>query len=325
MKYFIRPLQPLEIDPSIATVMALVGGILLFASVSTTVWRWVKPHPLAEEIWVRTRSWWVMTLIFFGSLLIHPILSFIGLAYLSFAVLRELYSKFPFQVSDRYPMALGYASIIGVLVLNLSSWGTHIQHLTWLTGISFIGIPILLLFGDKGGRLASRWSLFTIVLAISVWSIGYLGLILKIPIQEGLASGGKGLILFLVCVTELNDVFQFLVGKWIGKNRLVPHISPGKTWEGFLGGIAGSMVLSYFLSFLVPFSSLQSVGLGALLSIMGVLGDLLISAVKRELHLKDMGNSIPGHGGVLDRVDSLLFSSPIFYFLVGDLGSSIPA
>ena len=316
MKFLIPIYHQLNIEPSMAIVMALVGSILLISTVSTKIWQWAKPNALAQEIWVRTRSWWIMTLIFFGSLLTHPLLSYMALAYLSFMVLRELYAHLPFHISDRKAMGLGYLCIFGLFLLNVSTKGTHLIFLGWITGVSFIGIPLFLLFGNEGKSLVSRWSLFTVALAISVWSLGYLGLILNLPVQENSPSGGKGLLLFLICITELNDVFQFLIGKWKGKHLLIPHISPRKTWEGFMGGFVGSMVLAYFLSFLLPFSNWVAMGLGATLSILGLLGDLLISAVKRELNLKDMGSTIPGHGGVLDRVDSLLLSAPVFYFLI---------
>ena len=297
MKFFILTYRQLPIDPSMATAMALVGSMLLISTVSTKICQWIKPSPLAQEIWVRTRSWWIMTLIFFGSLLTHPVVSYIGLAYLSFMVLRELYAQLPFHEADRNAMGLGYLCILGVLLLNISAQTTHATYLGWITGVCFIGIPLFLLFTNKGKSLVARWSLFTVALAISVWSLGYLGLIVNIPAHAGSQSGGKGLLLFLICVTELNDVFQFLIGKWKGKHLLISHISPRKTWEGFIGGLVGSMVLAYFLSFLLPFSGWQAVGLGAVLSILGLLGDLLISAVKRELDLKDMGSTIPGHGG----------------------------
>lgn len=132
----------------------------------------------------------------------------------------------------------------------------------------------------------------------------------------GFSSGGRGLLLFLVFLTEINDVMQFIWGKLLGRHKILPKISPNKTWEGFLGGVISTTVIGYFLGFLTPLSAPNVILVSALIAIAGFSGDVVISAIKRDKGIKDMGNSIPGHGGVFDRIDSLAYTAPVFFHLV---------
>ena len=313
---FFQFLATLPLDKNIAQVMGLIGGLLLSASVSSGVWKSRSPNPLAQEIWIRTRSWWIMSIIFFSGLLIHPLLSYFSLAFLSYMALREFYAVFPLRPSDRLAMGLGYVclGLIYLLLALLSLEPPQVIALVFL--VSFIGTPSLMVLKGNTSNFSHRLGCLSLSIILAVGCLSFLTLLLQIPPSTALPSGGKGLLLFLVCVTELNDVFQFMTGKLLGRRKLIPMVSPGKTLEGFFGGLVGSMILSAALSFLTPFSPVWAAGVGAILSLAGLLGDLLLSAIKRDLKLKDTSGLIPGHGGILDRVDSLLFTAPIFYYLI---------
>jgi phosphatidate cytidylyltransferase len=126
-------------------------------------------------------------------------------------------------------------------------------------------------------------------------------------------AGGAGLLFFLVFITQFNDVAQFTWGKLFGKHKISPSVSPKKTWEGFLGGVATSIVLAALIGpQLTPMDAAWSAFAGGLISVSGFLGDITESAVKRDLGVKDAGALIPGHGGILDRIDSLTYAAPIF-------------
>ncbi|MDH6251008.1 phosphatidate cytidylyltransferase [Chryseobacterium sp. H1D6B] len=125
------------------------------------------------------------------------------------------------------------------------------------------------------------------------------------------------LIIFVVVVTELNDVFQYLMGKFFGKHKIVPAISPNKTLEGFIGGVLLTVLLSNILGFFLLKSSFTaSTLIGAALGISGFCGDVFMSYLKRKSGIKDTGNLLPGHGGLLDRMDSLIFNAPLFFWLI---------
>ena len=120
----------------------------------------------------------------------------------------------------------------------------------------------------------------------------------------------------LLFLGQFNDVLQFLWGKLFGKHKITPDVSPNKTWEGFIGGLVCTIILGYFLRFLTFFTPVQAVTASFCIAFAGFFGDLNMSAIKRDLGIKDMGNTIPGHGGIMDRLDSLSFASLIFFHLV---------
>lgn len=124
-------------------------------------------------------------------------------------------------------------------------------------------------------------------------------------------------VFILLAMTWFNDTAAYFFGHHVGRRRLAPHLSPGKTIEGFLGGFVGSLVgfLLFWFLFGRPVSLSHGVVLVILSGLFGPLGDLSESLVKRSYGVKDSGNVIPGHGGMLDRIDALLFNAPVFYFL----------
>ena len=140
--------------------------------------------------------------------------------------------------------------------------------------------------------------------------------LLSLPVLDGFDVGGRGLLLFLVFLTEFNDVLQFTCGKLFGKHKILPKVSPNKTWEGFLGGLIITTILGYFLSFLTPLSTPLIFLVSFMIAISGFVGDVVMSAIKRDVGVKDTGTSIPGHGGVLDRIDSLAYTAPVFFHIV---------
>ena len=156
-----------------------------------------------------------------------------------------------------------------------------------------------------------HWSLM-----LTVFSFSHLVYILSFPYKEGFMAGNGGMILFLIVITEINDIFQFTCGKLFGKHKIIPTVSPNKTVEGFVGGLILTTITAYFLKFLLPINTDKTLILTVLLCIVGFGGDITMSAVKREHNIKDMGASIPGHGGMMDRLDSLAFTSITFFYLI---------
>jgi phosphatidate cytidylyltransferase len=128
---------------------------------------------------------------------------------------------------------------------------------------------------------------------------------------------GAGLLLFLVLLTELNDIFQYLWGKSLGRIRIAPHVSPRNTVAGFVGGVATTTVLAAALGSWLTFMTWpHSMLAGLIIGLAGFAGDLSISAIKRDLGVKDSGATLPGHGGILDRIDSLTYTAPLFFHFV---------
>jgi phosphatidate cytidylyltransferase len=147
---------------------------------------------------------------------------------------------------------------------------------------------------------------------VCVYCISYAPalLILDVP---GYKHQNAKLLLYLVIVVQLSDVFQYVWGKLLGKRKIAPLVSPNKTWEGFVGGIATASLLGTSLWWMTPFSPLQALGISLLITLLGFAGGLIMSAIKRDRGVKDFGSIIEGHGGILDRMDSICFSAPVFF------------
>jgi phosphatidate cytidylyltransferase len=135
-------------------------------------------------------------------------------------------------------------------------------------------------------------------------------LTLEIPAYEG---RGLLLIAFQVLVVQSSDVLQYVWGKLLGRRKVAPLLSPSKTWEGLIGGVASATLLGAALWWLTPFSPIQAGLMALLINLMGFFGGLVMSAIKRDRGVKDWGHMIAGHGGMLDRLDSVIFAAPIFF------------
>ena len=157
-------------------------------------------------------------------------------------------------------------------------------------------------------------------LAYTVWLFGFLTkLVYFYPRDAERHTVGQFYVLYLVLVAKFSDMGAYLVGSRLGRHRMVPHISPAKTWEGFAGSLVFALFGSYLLVYLLPndFARLGSVHpaiLGIVIGLAAVVGDLSESLIKRNMNVKDSGSALPGIGGILDLIDSLLFAAPVLYF-----------
>lgn len=161
------------------------------------------------------------------------------------------------------------------------------------------------------------------------WGVSHGVALLQLPVQEFNGNrewtvGAAGWPLLVVLLTEIDDIFQALIGRRWGRHKMIPRISPGKSWEGFLGGLLATTTLSVAVTpWLTSLAAgrtaglclLISISVGLLVSVTGFLGDVNISALKREAGVKDSGSLLPGMGGMMDRIDSLSFSAPAFYYM----------
>jgi len=180
----------------------------------------------------------------------------------------------------------------------------------------FLLLPFrMVLIGETKGFIKAvgtiHWALM-----LTVFCISHIAYLLVLPTRNQ-AAGSVGLVLFLLFMTQFNDVCQYIWGKMLGKHKIIPKVSPNKTWEGFLGGLVSVTICCGFLApLLTPLTFTYGLMAGLLISISGFIGDVVISSVKRDLQIKDSGSLIPGHGGILDRLDSLTFTSPLFFHFI---------
>lgn len=284
--------------------------VLITSTVITAVLKRRNPSNTLHEVELRIRSWWVMFIIFTIAIVVHSTISLIFLALLCFLALKEYFSLIPFNRAHRLVLFWAYLAIpIQFLFIYFEQYGMFI---IFIPVYMFLLIPIQAIFvGDTKNFLQSiasvQWGMMLMVFGLS-----HLAYLLVLPGKES-SIIGAGLVLFLVVLTQANDVAQFLWGKLLGKRKIVPKVSPNKTWVGFIGGLVTTTILAVILApLLTPFSLLASIVSGLYIALMGFIGDVNISALKRDLAIKDTSSIIPGHGGILDRVDSLTYTAPLF-------------
>ncbi len=295
-------------------VIALIFGILTFATLLFFIIGKIKPNANLKELKARTKSWWVMASVFIAATIFNTKISYVAIAFLSFVAFRELYSILGFRESDRRAIFWAFLSIPIQYYLAYIGW--YGAFIIFIPVEMFLLLPLrLVLKGDTAGITKSmgvmHWTLM-----LTVFGISHMAYLLSLPELKGFHAGGRGLLLFLVFLTEINDVMQFTWGKLLGKRKIIPKVSPNKTWEGFIGGMICTTGIGYLLAFLTPLSTGQVLFVSFMVAFAGFTGDVVMSSVKRDIGVKDTGSIIPGHGGILDRIDSLAYTAPVFFHLV---------
>jgi phosphatidate cytidylyltransferase len=236
-------------------------------------------------------------------------------ALVSFLALKEFLSLAPTRREDRLVILFTYLSVpVAYGLVILDQYGIYLVAIpVWF----FLITPFLMaVAGQTRGYLTSvaafNWGAVT-----CVYNLGYIALLMRTPTQEVPYAGPAGLVFFLLLVTEANDVLQYVFGRLFGRRKIMPKVSPNKTWEGFLGGWVTTAALIWLVGpIFAPLAGLKLAIMAVLLPLAGFAGDVTMSAIKRDIGVKDTSTLIPGHGGVLDRIDSLTFTAPLYFHIL---------
>jgi phosphatidate cytidylyltransferase len=299
-------------------IFALVYAVLVVASITGAVL--VRRHGATAKLVNlndRVRAWWVIVSVLAGAFLAGPVATIVVFALVSFWSLREFLSLTPTPVADHYAIAAAFYLFLPLQYwLLIDPWLAVFQIA--IPVYAFLALPaIAMLAGDTRDFLARiakvQWALM-----LAVYCLSYVPalLVLEVP---GAPAGNFGLLAFLILVVQGSDVLQYIAGNLAGRRKLAASVSPSKTWEGLIFGGAAATLAGGALHWLTPFGFWGAVGMAAGLVIAGVLGGLVLSSVKRSLGAKDWGTMVEGHGGMLDRMDSLAFAAPIFFHVVNYL------
>jgi phosphatidate cytidylyltransferase len=240
--------------------------------------------------------------------------SLVFFAFLSFLALKELLSIVPTRQADRRVIFWAYLSIPFQYYWVYIGW--YGMFIIFIPVYTFLFLPMrMVLTGETRGFIRAAGIIHWAVM-LTVFCLSHIAYLLALPVKNA-DAGAIGLVLFLLFMTQFNDVCQYIWGKLAGRHGIIPKVSPNKTWEGFAGGLM-TITLCGALTGPLPTPLTRVTGLlaGALIGITGFIGDVVISAVKRDLQIKDSGTLIPGHGGILDRLDSLIYTSPIFFHFI---------
>lgn len=296
-------------------MMAITLVILVAATVVVAALRRVRPAADFSQLQARVNAWWVMASVFFTALLVDQRVSLVFFALLSFWALKEFFTLVETRPADHRALFWAFLAVPVQFLLVNSGW--YGMFVLFIPVYMFLFLPLLLVMaGEPRGFVRSasqmQWGLMAFVFGLS--HLAHL-LMFREPLP-GKGVDGRTLVLFLVFVIEMSDVLQYVWGKLAGRRKILPTISPNKTWEGFIGGVLSASALSLMVRFLTPFPVWETLGVALLITIVGFFGGAVMSAVKRDIGVKDFGSVIPGHGGVLDRVDSLCYAAPVFFHYV---------
>jgi phosphatidate cytidylyltransferase len=291
----------------------IVLGFLIVAGSALAFVTWGLKKD-ARSVWATYRSWLVMAPTILGALFAGRVAVIVLFTLLAISGFKE-YARATGLYRDWWMTGAVYLAIVSVGVVTLVSdpnnarpgWYGLFMTLPVYTIAALLVIPILR--NQPAGQLQAV-SLAIVGFIYIGWMFGHLGFLAN-------STHAYGYLLYLIFAVEVNDVAAFTFGKLFGRHKLRSNISPNKTWEGALGALAVSLLLPWALWFSFPhFGPLQLILTGLIVGVGGQLGDLSLSFIKRDIGIKDTGAAIPGHGGILDRIDSLIYTSPLFLHMV---------
>jgi len=308
----------MNLDPEI---LWLFGGLFILLLVASTIGhvlsRTLKgegARKVVTNLNSRINAWWAMCFIFGLAVVIGHTASFVLFGLISFLALREFITLTPTRAADHRALFWAFFVILPfhyVLLANAYYGKTVLLFPVY----AFLFIPIREALAGDSERFLERTAKIQWGLMVCVCFVSYAPALLLLDIP-GYAGKNAKLLFFLVCVVQMSDVFQYVWGKLCGRHPVAPRLSPNKTVEGLVGGGLSAIAFGAALWKITPFLWWQAAVLSALIVVMGFFGGLVMSAIKRDRGVKDYGEIIPGHGGVMDRIDSLCFAAPVFFHAV---------
>jgi len=294
-----------------------VGSLLVVASVIGYVLhrrvRGTTAQAVIDNMNQRIRAWWMMVAIFAFAFVLGKAATVVLFALVSFLALREFLTLTPTKPGDHRALSLAFFVLVPVQywLIGIDWYGLFS---VFIPVYGFVLLPSLTALSQETEGFLERSAKIQWGIMVAIYCISHVPalLLLRIPGYEG---QNALLLFYLMLVVQMSDVLQYVFGKLLGKTKVAPIVSPSKTVEGFLGGAAAATALGAAMWWITPFTPLQSAGMAFVIVLMGFLGGLVLSAVKRSLGAKDWGTMIRGHGGMLDRMDSVAFAAPVFFHL----------
>jgi len=293
---------------AVLTLASVVGWILK-AKVETG-----GPHSVIDNLNARVRAWWLMLAVLSLALLGGKTGVIVLFAFASFVAFREYATIAPTRRGDHGVLLVAFFIVtpLQYLLVWMDWYGLYS---IFIPVYGFLVLPTLAALRGDVPNFMQRTATLQWGLMICVFCISHVPALLTLQIP-GYEDRNAFLVVFLILIVQSSDVLQYVWGKLFGRIKIAPLVSPSKTLAGFLGGIVCTTVLGAALWWITPFTPLQAAAISLVLALMGFLGGLVMSAIKRDRGVKDWGTMIEGHGGMLDRLDSVCFSAPVFFHIV---------
>ncbi|ACO76857.1 Phosphatidate cytidylyltransferase [Azotobacter vinelandii CA] len=294
-----------------------IGALLALASLIGFVLQWRRrgvPDPLIDNLNARINAWWVMVALLGIAFWLGHGAVILLFGAVSFFALREFITLTPTRGSDYPALAAAFYLVLPLQYLLVAvDW--YGLFSIFIPVYVFLLLPILAALGGDTGAFLERAAKVQWGTMIAVFCISHVPALLNLDIP-GYEGRNLLLIAWLVLVVQLSDVLQYVCGKLFGKRRIAPRLSPSKTVEGFAGGIALATLAGTALHWITPFDLWQAFAIALTVTLLGFFGGLVMSAIKRDRGVKDWGHMIEGHGGMLDRLDSVCFAAPVFFHVL---------
>lgn len=269
---------------------------------------------IVSNLNARTNAWWVMVILLLPVLMAGQTITTLFFALLSFLALREFVTVTPTARGDHFALSLAFFITLPLqYYLVLTEWYSLFTIL--IPVYAFLLLPIVSVSAEDTSNFLERTAKIQWGLMITVYCISHVPALLMLDIP-GFDGRNALLLFYLLIVAQISDVLQYTFGMLFGKHKVAPIVSPNKTLEGLIGGGISATAIGAALYWITPFTPLESAGMAGLIVMMGFWGGLVMSAIKRSLGVKDWGVLVRGHGGLLDRLDSVCFSAPIFFHVL---------
>ena len=270
-------------------------------------------NPVVLTFMTRLRSWWGMIILFTLALIIGKFGILVLFAFASFAALREFLTLTSKRRADHLSLALAFFVVLPLQYIFIAlDWQG--LYTVFIPVYAFLLLPIVSVMRGNSERFLVRVAETQWALMITVFCMSHVPALLTIQIEGYPADRGILLIAFLIMVVQSGDLLDFFFGRRFGKTRIIPEIS-AKTWEGMAGGVISATIIGGLLAWMTPFSILGAMGMAAIASLVGCFGNMVFAAIKRDRDVKDWSHLIPGQGGFIDQLDSVIFAAPVFYHI----------
>jgi len=295
--------------------LAVVAVVLVVATAGSSFSNPMRRRLHDAEIRVGIRMWWYLIGGFFLALIVSRTLAVVALGLVSFVAFKEFLTLAPTRRADSKVLLWAYLTIPLQYIWTGTGW--YGMFIVFIPVYVFLLLPMrMVLLGETRGFLRAvgviHWGLMTTVFCVS-----HLAYLLVLPDLPGLKNSGVGLLFYLVVVTHFNDAVQFLVNKRFARHAILTGVRPGLSREGLFAGIAMSALAAIVLAPLyTPFTPMQAGAVGLMIGLFGFIGFVAITAVERDLGVAESRDFLPGHGGLLLRLDSLMFTAPLFFHFV---------